>query len=162
MKNYWKNSWKIIPGKHDVEATKKCEDCVIILQTYFRVNLHSSSCLNVKELFARDRRDIWKLNDCNGIHNHLVRKQTLNNLSKWLNDWVFVHELSGCGLVSCCSLKNCYFQCQNFFFVWTSSDAKFTIIIPGQFALGENCPPVKIKVWVRIRVRCNFPQGQLS
>ena len=60
------------------------------------------SCLNVKELIARNRRDIWSLSDCNGTrtHNHLVRKQTLNLLAKLarlVNGWVFVCELSGCG-----------------------------------------------------------------
>ena len=39
-------------------------------------------CLNVKELFAQNRRSVWSLNDSNRIwaHNHLVRKQTLNHL----------------------------------------------------------------------------------
>ena len=32
-------------------------------------------CLNVKELLARNRRDIW-------THNHLVRKRTFNHLAK--------------------------------------------------------------------------------
>ena len=38
------------------------------------------SCLNVKELLARNRKDIWSLSDCNEtrIHNQLVRKRTLN------------------------------------------------------------------------------------
>ena len=42
-----------------------------------------SSCLNVKEFLARDRRDNWSLNDSNGIqtHNHLARKRTLNYLA---------------------------------------------------------------------------------
>ena len=42
------------------------------------------SCLNVKELLAQSRREIWSLSDCNGtwIHNHLVRKRTLNHLAK--------------------------------------------------------------------------------
>ena len=51
------------------------------------------SCFNVKELFARNRRDVWSLSDCNGTraHNHLVRKWTLNDLAsltslaKWLS-----------------------------------------------------------------------------
>ena len=47
------------------------------------------SCPNVNKLFARNRRDIWRSSDCNGIrtYNHLVRKRTLNhsaNLVKWL------------------------------------------------------------------------------
>ena len=48
------------------------------------------SCLNVKELLARNRREIWSLSDCNGIrtHNHLICKRTLNHLAKlakWLS-----------------------------------------------------------------------------
>ena len=37
------------------------------------------SCLNVKELLARNRREIGSLSDCNGTrtHNHLVRKRTV-------------------------------------------------------------------------------------
>ena len=43
-----------------------------------------SSCLNVKELFARSRREIWSLSDSNWTrtHNHLVHKRTLNHLAK--------------------------------------------------------------------------------
>ena len=42
------------------------------------------SCLNVKELLARNRRDIWSLSDCNRIrpHHHLVRKRALNYIVK--------------------------------------------------------------------------------
>ena len=41
------------------------------------------SCLNVKELLARNRPHIWSLSDNNGIrtHNQLVRKRTLNHCS---------------------------------------------------------------------------------
>ena len=37
------------------------------------------SCLNVKEILARSRREIWSLNDCNWTRtqSHLVRKRTL-------------------------------------------------------------------------------------
>ena len=37
------------------------------------------NCLNVNELLARDRRDIWSLSDSNGIrtHHHLLHKRTL-------------------------------------------------------------------------------------
>ena len=65
------------------------------------------SCLNVKDLLARSRREIWSSSDCNWTrtHNHLVHKGTLNNLAKlaaiilakWLSD-----ELSGCGSDSSC------------------------------------------------------------
>ena len=42
------------------------------------------SCLNVKELLARNRRDMWSLSDSNGIrtHYHLVCKQTFSHLAK--------------------------------------------------------------------------------
>ena len=38
------------------------------------------SCLNVKELLAWNRREIWSLSDCHWTrtHNHLVGKRTLN------------------------------------------------------------------------------------
>ena len=56
------------------------------------------SCLNVKEVFARKRRDIWTLSDSNRIwtHNDLVRKQTLNHVVKLANDWalwVFIYTV---------------------------------------------------------------------
>ena len=49
------------------------------------------SCLNVKELLARSRREIWSLSDYNWTRtqNQLVRKRTLNHLAslaKWLSD----------------------------------------------------------------------------
>ena len=52
-----------------------------------------SSCLNVKELFARSRREIWSLSDSNWTrtHNHLVHKRTLNHLAKlavWKWRWI--------------------------------------------------------------------------
>ena len=42
------------------------------------------SFLNVKELLARNMREIWSLSGCNGTRtrNHLVRKRTLNHLAK--------------------------------------------------------------------------------
>ena len=62
----------------------------------FTVNLHSTICMNVKELLARSRCHIWTLSDSNEIwtHNHLVPKRTLNHLAnltkltslaKWLS-----------------------------------------------------------------------------
>ena len=41
------------------------------------------SCLNVKELFTLNRRNIWSLSDSNRnwYHNQLVRRRTLNHLS---------------------------------------------------------------------------------
>ena len=47
------------------------------------------SCLNVKELLARNRCDIWSLGEYNGICtlNYLDGKQTLNDLAK-LTKWM--------------------------------------------------------------------------
>ena len=68
------------------------------------------------KLFTWNRRHIWSLSNSDGIrtHNQLVRRRTLNHLAKlvcqigqfnWLNDWVFVYELSGCGFESrCCDI----------------------------------------------------------
>ena len=49
-------------------------------------------CLNIEELLAQNRRDIWSLSDSNGIwtHNYLVREWTLNHLAK-LAKWLSVH-----------------------------------------------------------------------
>ena len=75
------------------------------------------SCLNIKELLAQNRRGISSLSDSNRIrtHNHLVHNETLNQLAKldnnwavlwvlalniYLNGWVFVSKLIGCGFVS--------------------------------------------------------------
>ena len=52
--------------------------------SHLNVNPHSIVCLNVKELLAPNRRNLWSLSDCNGIrtHIHLVRKGTLNHFAK--------------------------------------------------------------------------------
>ena len=56
---------------------------LVMSHMHFRLNPHYS-CLNVKELFARSRHQIWKLSGCNWTwsHSHLVHKQTLNHLAK--------------------------------------------------------------------------------
>ena len=60
------------------------------------------SYLNVKELLAWNRQDIWSLGDWNQTRtlNHLVCKRTLI----WLNGWVFIYKLSGYGFESHCKL----------------------------------------------------------
>ena len=106
-------------------------DCMF-LSCHVRVSewIHTYSCLNVKELLARSRREIWSLSDCNWtrIHNHLVHKRTLirtysqmhctDKYSQhssiiwpvWPNGWVFVYELNGCGFESRCSHLNFGFR----------------------------------------------------
>ena len=51
------------------------------------------NCLNVKELLAQNRSEIWSLSDSNRTHNHLVRKRTLDQLAKLvhlLTKWLWV------------------------------------------------------------------------
>ena len=66
------------------------------------------SCLNVKKFIARNRRDIWSLSDSSWIrtYNHLVRKQTFNDLAKlakWLSCVVstYMYCAFDCMLSSC-------------------------------------------------------------
>ena len=59
--------------------------CMFLHVTYaFQSESILYSCLNVKELLAQSRRQIWSLSDCNWTrtHNHLVRKRTFNHLAK--------------------------------------------------------------------------------
>ena len=60
------------------------------------------SCLNVKELLAQSRCNIWSLNDWNWTRtkNHLVHKGTLNHLAE-LAEWLSCSE---CLSVWCISL----------------------------------------------------------
>ena len=69
---------------------------IVMSRTCFRMSPHSIVCLNVKELFARNRCDIWSLSGSNGVqtHNHLVRKWKLNHLPSWSNDWAVLWVLT--------------------------------------------------------------------
>ena len=106
----WEESWhEMYPDNRTQKYSKDDKETVCCYVTYaFWTESTLCSCLNVKELLAWNRPDIWRLSDCNGIqiHNHLVCKWKLNRLTKlakwlkWLNSWVFVYELSGCGFKS--------------------------------------------------------------
>ena len=70
--------------------------------------IHTYSCLNVKELLARSRREIWRWSDCNWTRtqNHLVLKRTLNHLAK-LAKWsscvlsTYLYGAFDCMFLSC-------------------------------------------------------------
>ena len=70
----------------------------------FHIESTLYTCLNVKELLARRRSQVWSLNYCNWTptQNHWLRKQTLNHWAK------LTYELSGSELSgsvfesSCC------------------------------------------------------------
>ena len=100
--------------------------CYYLVMYAFQSEFTLYSCLNVKELFARNRCNIWSLSYSNRIraHNHLVCKGTLKRVRDiitaysqmhwtdeysqhssiiwpiWLNGWVFVYKLHGGGLAS--------------------------------------------------------------
>ena len=74
-RNYWLG-WKY--------PYLKIYFCLYVIIMSRRVNPHSIVCMNVEELLAWSRRNIWSLSDSNVIrtHNHLVRKRRLNHLAK--------------------------------------------------------------------------------
>ena len=60
-------------------------DCIFLSVTYaFQSESTLYICLNVKELLASNRGDIWRLSDCNSTrtHNHFLRQWTLNRLAE--------------------------------------------------------------------------------
>ena len=75
--NDWAVLWGIICMMH-------LTACSYHAMHMFGSNSTLYSCLNVKELLARSRCNIWNLSDCNRTwsHNHLVCKLTLNHLAK--------------------------------------------------------------------------------
>ena len=107
IKIYWKQLIKrsdifnlifnILPSKvtYIVNIQRKCTVCSYHVTYLFQIESTMYSCLNVKKLLVRNRSDIWNLSDCNGTwtHNHLVCKQTLNQLAKLasLAKWLSVH-----------------------------------------------------------------------
>ena len=66
------------------------------------------SCLNVKELLVRSKREIWRWSDCNWnrAQNHVVVKRTFNHLAKLTKWWgcvlsTFQYSALDCMLLSC-------------------------------------------------------------
>ena len=83
--------------KWQILITIDCTVCSCHVTFAFQSESTLYSCLNVKELLAQSRCEIWTLSDCNwtGTHNHLVHKQSTASLAKWLsvhlwNKWVWV------------------------------------------------------------------------
>ena len=66
------------------------------------------SCVNVKELLAQNRREIWSLSDCNWTRtlNHLARKRTLDHLAKLGRSKLkeFIYKDAG---INICGHSNC-------------------------------------------------------
>ena len=103
------------------------------------------SCLNVKELLPRSRREIRNISDWNRIrtHNHLVHERTLNHLAKlakWLSCIVrtYLYGAFDCMFLSChlrisewihtlqlpeCQGTPCLKQARNLKFKWLQLDS---------------------------------------
>ena len=100
---FWKSNFassaflQNLQFKHDKDNLKSV--CSYHVMYAFQSESTLYSCLNFKELLAQNRRNIWRLDDCNETptQNHLLGKQTLNHLaklSKWLS-WVVSNYLYG-------------------------------------------------------------------
>ena len=83
----WPNDWALF---WVLISTVHLTVCSCHVTYVFQSESTIYSCLNVNEIFARIRREIWNLNDCNWTRtqNHLVRKRILDHLAKlvkWLS-----------------------------------------------------------------------------
>ena len=84
--------WRTSANDSYWKEKRKKVFCMFLYVTYaFQSEFILCSCLSGKKLFARNRHDIWSLSDRNGTRTHKPI---------WLNGWIFVYELSGCGLES--------------------------------------------------------------
>ena len=83
----------------------KCFDYVVIVsRANFRMN-PNCTCMNVKELLTRNRRDIWSSSDCNGTptYNHLGSKKHSNIWPNWPNYWTLLRvHICTIYLIACC------------------------------------------------------------
>ena len=84
--------WPNCPNDPDVFRVLICTVhltvCSCHVTSVFQSQSTFYSCLNVKELVARSRLEIWRWSDCNWTrtHNHFLLKQTINHLAqlaKW-------------------------------------------------------------------------------
>ena len=87
--SYWPNDWAVL---WVFICTVHFTVCFYKVKYLLQSESPLYSSLNVKELLARNRRDIWSLSDSNRTrnhshlvtrsHNHVVRKRTLKGLAK--------------------------------------------------------------------------------
>ena len=77
------------------------------------------SCLNVNEILARNRCNIWSFSGSNEIrtHNQSNRKWTLNHLANWPNDWAVLRVIICTVHLSVCYYHDTYaFQSESTFY----------------------------------------------
>ena len=100
LRRDWAVLWELICMVH-------LAACSYHLTYVFQSESTLNSCLNVKELLAWNRRDIWSLSGCNGTrtYNHLVHERALKHLAKlakWLSCVVSTYL---CGTFDCMLLS---------------------------------------------------------
>ena len=80
----WPNNWSVL---WVLICTLHLTVCSYHVMYAFQSESTLYGCLNVKELLAWKRHEIWSLSDCSWTptHNHLVRKRILNHLAKLAN-----------------------------------------------------------------------------
>ena len=68
---------------------------MIVCSYHVRYAFQSESllyiCLNVKELFARNRREFWKLSDCKGNRTHNLRSHRLTFKVKIMTSKIYFY-----------------------------------------------------------------------
>ena len=99
-----------------------------------------NSCLNFKELLARNRRHIWSLSDSNRIrtHSHLLRKRKLNclaTLAKLLSCVLstYVYGASPYLSVWCIPLPSLKFQ------IWRLFQARSSLTFRQLLSVDSEC-----------------------
>ena len=103
----WPNDWDVF---WVLTCTVHLTVCSCQVTYAFQSESTPYSYLNVKELLARSRRELWMWSDCNcaRTHNHLVLKRTFNHwakLAKWLGCVLSIYL---CGAFDCCSCHVTY------------------------------------------------------
>ena len=94
--NDWAVFWVLICKVHLTACS-----CHVMYASHGEYTLYI--WMNVKEILARNRREIWRWSDCNcaRTQNHLVLKPTLNHLvklAKWLSSLqsTYLHTVFDC------------------------------------------------------------------
>ena len=101
----WPNDWAVF---WVLTCTVHLTLCSCHVMYVFQSDSTLYSCLNVKELLARRRREIWRWSYCNWSENsnHLLLKRTLNHVAK-LAEWLscvlstYLYSAFDCMFFSC-------------------------------------------------------------
>ena len=94
--------------------------------------------MNIKELLARNRRDIWRLSewDWNWTHNNLVGKRTLDHLgklTKWLSWVVRIYLCGACYYI----LLSCHWLISEWTYIHMNIKELFALKRRGSWKLSD-------------------------